>query len=152
MMQHLPPQHGAGSSEQSPGRILRDRVRAALKLRLLIAAGLLLLVAFGPSACRTSSPTGPGNGITLSLDAVPLLLKADSTSVSTLWATVLDAGRPVRDSTVVYFAASLGVVTSQAVTRDGLARATFTPSKTSGVAAVIAQVKAVRDTVLITVY
>jgi hypothetical protein len=65
---------------------------------------------------------------------------------------VLQSGHPVSDSTIVYFVASLGQVTTEAVTKDGLARATFTPGSTPGVAAIIAQVKAVRDTVMITIY
>ena len=54
---------------------------------LLLAA--LFLIALLPS-CRTSAPSDPSDGLTVSLDAVPLLLKADSTGTSTLWCTVLD--------------------------------------------------------------
>jgi hypothetical protein len=117
-----------------------------------LAAAVLLPLALGPLACRTGSPTEVTSDITLTLDAVPVLLKADSASVSSIWATVLQSGRPVRDSTVVYFASSLGHVTPEALTKDGLARATYTPDPSPGVAAVVGQVMAVRDTVMITVY
>jgi len=116
---------------------------------------LVLTVAFlglPQPGCRTSTPTDPSGQISLELDAVPLLLKADSTGSSTIWATVLMSGRPAPDSTVVNFAASLGSVTPEAYTRDGLARATFSAGTIAGIAAIVAQVRAVRDTVMVTVY
>jgi hypothetical protein len=79
-------------------------------------------------------------------------LKADSTSVSTIWATVLESGRPVADSTLVVFGAALGEITPEAQTEDGLARAVFTPGTVAGTAIIVAQVRAVRDTVLVTIY
>lgn len=115
---------------------------------------LLLLLCLVPSlSCRTSAgPDDARDGIFISLDAVPMLLKADSTSASTIWATVLIANKPAPDSTMVYFVSTLGAVTSEASTRDGLARAVFTPGDVPGAAAVVAQVMAVRDTVVLTVY
>ena len=104
-------------------------------------------------SCRTS--TGPeGNAtLTIHLDAVPLLLKAaDTLDVAAVWATVLESGRPVPDSTLVSFAATNGRIEAEALTRDGLARVEFLPGASVGIAAIIAQVRAVRDTVLITLY
>lgn len=118
--------------------------------RLVILGALLVTTVL---ACRSSSKPDPSDGLTLSLDAVPLLVKAaDSLDVATIWATVLEYGEPVRDSTLVSFVASNGKVESRAWTRDGLAQATFRPGATPGVASVVAQVRAVRDTVLLTVY
>jgi len=131
----------------------KRRVARGRALALLLPAGALFLAWFlGSVSCRTQAPTAPEGAVALTLDAVPILLKADSTSVSSVWATVLENGQPVSDSTVVYFVASLGTIDSEALTKDGLARATYTPGSEPGVAAVIAQVKAVRDTVMITVY
>lgn len=119
-------------------------------------AGLLFLIflAFflAPVSCRSTAPPNPTAGLTISLDAVPLLLKADSSATSTIWATVLEKGLPVKDSTLVSFVTTIGTISGEAVTRDGLATATFNPQGESGLAAIIAQVRAIRDTVMITVY
>jgi hypothetical protein len=118
----------------------------------LFLAGLAAACVLAVLSCRsTSAPESEGT-ISLRLDAVPLLLKADSSSVAMIWATVLDGGRPARDSTMVVFASSLGEVTSEAFTKDGLAQASFTPGTTAGIAAIVAQVMAVRDTVVVTVF
>ena len=65
---------------------------------------------------------------------------------------MLDDGHPVPDSTRVSFAATNGLIDAEAYTMDGLARAEFIPGASIGVAALIAQVRAMRDTVLITLY
>ncbi|MEZ4653903.1 MAG: hypothetical protein R3E12_10030 [Candidatus Eisenbacteria bacterium] len=112
----------------------------------IVIAGTIL-------ACRTTTGPDPSHGLTLTLDAVPLLVKAaDTLEVATIWATVLEQGQPVEDSTLVSFVASNGEIDAEALTRDGLAKATFRPGAEPGVAAVVAQVRAVRDTVLLTVY
>lgn len=103
-------------------------------------------------SCRTSSEPENETGLTIRIDAVPLLLKADSADVSTVWATVLDDGVPVPDSTIVYFASTLGGIEPEAYTRDGLARVEYGKQTETGVAAIVAQVRAVRDTVLITLF
>lgn len=119
----------------------------------MVRASLVTLVAGALSLCCKSSSDPVDKGlVTVQLDAVPGLVKADSAATSTVWATVTLGGAPVPDSTRVYFAVSMGSISAEAATQDGLARATFTAGKEVGVAAVIAQVKAVRDTVLITLY
>jgi hypothetical protein len=105
-----------------------------------------------PVSCRSTAGPDPSGGLTISLDAVPLLLKADSSAVSTIWATVLEKGHPVQDSTRVSFVTTLGTISAEAMTRDGLATVTFNPNGETGLAAIIAQVRAVRDTVMVTVY
>jgi hypothetical protein len=117
-----------------------------------VAFLLLLATILVPISCRSTAGPEANNGLTVSLDAVPLLLKADSSATSTIWATVLEKGRPVQDSTLVSFVTTIGTISAEAVTRDGLATATFNPSGETGLAAIIAQVRAVRDTVTITVY
>lgn len=119
-------------------------------LRLFVLAALITTTIL---ACRSSSQPDPADGLTVTLDAVPLLVKAaDTLDVATIWATVLEHGDPVRDSTLVSFVASNGKIESEAWTRDGLAQAIFRPGTQPGVASVVAQVRAVRDTVLLTVY
>jgi len=114
---------------------------------------LVLLPLTAHLSCRTSAePEDPQKSISLRLDAVPLLLKADSSSTATIWATVLISDRPAPDSTVVNFASTLGTVTAEAYTRAGLARGVFVSAGEPGTAAVVAQVLAVRDTVVLTVY
>ncbi|MBD3333969.1 MAG: hypothetical protein GF355_00460 [Candidatus Eisenbacteria bacterium] len=116
---------------------------------LIAALGLLLLLA----ACKTGEETtGPVNGVELQLDVVPLLLKADTLSSSTVWATLLVKGEPAPDSTAVYFLASPGSIEPVAYTQDGLAVATYTAAAEPGVAMVVAQAMALRDTVRITLY
>jgi len=117
---------------------------------LVLLAGLLALVL----SCRahpSSTQTAAGD-VSLRLDAVPLLLKADSTATAVIWATVLDSGHPIADSTVVAFVASQGTITAQGYTKDGLAQASFTAKGADGVVSIVGQVKAVRDTVQLTVY
>jgi hypothetical protein len=115
---------------------------------------LLLAAILVPVSCRSTARPEPEStgGLTVSLDAVPLLLKADSSAVSTIWATVLEKGQPVQDSTRVNFVTTVGTISAEALTRDGLATATFNPNGEIGLAAIIAQVRAVRDTVMVTVY
>jgi hypothetical protein len=125
-------------------------------LGLLADMAFLLLLAtiLVPVSCRSTArpEPEPSGGITVSVDAVPLLLKADSSAISTIWATVLEKGQPVQDSTRVNFVTTVGTISAEALTRDGLATAIFSPNGEAGLAAIIAQVRAVRDTVMVTVY
>jgi hypothetical protein len=132
------------------------RISSPPRWRLLGFALTAMLAVTAHTSCRRTieTPPAPANQVVLQLDAMPLLLRADTSAVQTsqIWATVLQGGEPVADSTVVSFASSLGTITSEALTKDGLARVTFSAPGTTGVAAVIGQVKAVRDTVEITIY
>lgn len=141
------PGMGFGARGRNRGRWRAPFLKASLFGSLLIGLGLL-----GGPACRTSSEPENDVGVELQLDAVPLLLKADSIEVATIWATVLEEGHPVADSTVVHFAASLGSIEPEAYTRDGLARVEYGKQIEAGVSAIVAQVKGVRDTVLITIF
>ncbi len=116
------------------------------------ALALAFLGALAVAACRTGTDPDDEKQISLQLDSVPLLVLADSTSAATIWATVLQGSRPIADSTVVQFATSLGRIDPEGFTRDGLARVTFVAGRETGVAAIVAQSRGVRDTVLITLY
>lgn len=116
------------------------------------AMALAFLFAIAFTACRTGTDPEDDKRLSLRLDSVPLLVLADSVSAATIWATVLEGTNPVADSTVVQFATSLGRIDTEAFTRDGLARATFVAGRETGVAAIVAQSRGVRDTVLVTLY
>ncbi len=119
-------------------------------LRRLIA---LVAVTLCVLACKTSTePVDITAGLQIQLDAVPLLLKADTLEASVIWATIVEDGQPVQDSTLVFFAATNGTIPTTAYTVDGLAQAEFIPGTDTGIAAIIAQVKTVRDTVLLTLF
>src|SRR5690606_3135696 len=106
------PLHGRGGDREKGGR-MKDAATHSLVLtpalpsrentpspnarrsvtRLVILGALLVTTVL---ACRSSSKPDPSDGLTLSLDAVPLLVKAaDSLDVATIWATVLEYGEPV---------------------------------------------------------
>jgi hypothetical protein len=144
----------APTTPAGPGISSAQCLSGAQGLLAGVAFLLFLAAILVPISCRsTAGPEPePSGGITLSLDAVPLLLKADSSAVSTIWATVLERGQPVQDSTRVSFVTTVGTISAEAMTRDGLATATFNPNGEIGLAAIIAQVRAVRDTVMVTVY
>jgi len=113
---------------------------------------ILFAVALGFAACKTSSEPVVMESLQIRLDAVPLLLKADTLESSVIWATIIEDGEPVADSTTVFFAATNGDIAASAYTVDGLAQASFVPGFETGTAAIIAQVRTVRDTVVLTLY
>lgn len=128
------------------------RRRAVGRGRSLHVWMLVVTIAVLALSCRSSTGPDPAAALTVDLDAVPTLLKSDSLSSSVIWATVLEHGRPAPDSTRVSFVATMGTVEADALTHDGLARVVFRPGRETGVAVVVAQVRAVRDTVMLTIY
>jgi hypothetical protein len=85
----------------------------------------------------------------LQLSAFPDRVSADdSTATVEVWATVKRGTKPIKDSTVVFFASTIGTITSSSLTRDGLAVAILTapgdgrPRRGE----VVAQALTVRDT------
>ena len=119
-----------------------------LKARLL---SLSLLAALAAGACAFSvAPTSSdGRQLTLKLAAFPDNLPAESDSASAeIWATVKQGDTPVRDSTRVAFATTVGTITAVSLTQDGLAVALLAgpgdgrPRR----AQIVAQAVTVRDT------
>ena len=110
-----------------------------------LAGGLCL------AGCAFSvAPTGPEDKrISVELAAFPERLSAeDSLATAEVWATVKQGSRPVRDSTVVAFATTIGKITTTSLTRDGLAVAVLN-SPGDGKprrGEVVAQVLTIRDT------
>ena len=117
-----------------------------------ITKGLVLLAAalwVGSCAFSVAPTSSAGRDVTLELAAFPDRVSAeDSTATAEVWATVKQSGKPVRDSTVVVFATTVGIITAATITLDGLAVAMLTgpgdgrPRQAS----VVAQALTVRDT------
>ena len=136
------------SSQKTP----RDRNRPSWK-RTTAWATLtmsLLLVLLGCRASRTTEPEEAA--LTLTVDVVPLILPADTSETATVWVTVLEGEAPAVDSTRVDLVATLGTVPATVYTRDGLATGSFRAGLAPGVAAIIAQCRGVRDTMMVTLY
>jgi hypothetical protein len=112
-----------------------------------------LLVAGMALGCQGTEPAvEPVSGVSLSIDVVPLILPADTTQTATVWVTVLEDGLPIADSTRVSLVATLGHVTAESFTRDGLAVAIYRACAETGRASIVAQAKGERDTMAVTLY
>lgn len=123
------------------------------KARALFLALLAFPALAALSSCRTGNdPVSPQDEIYLRLDAVPILLAADSSSTATIWATLLIKGRPAPDSTTVHFVASDGQIDPVGYTEDGLASVIYMSSGEVGSVSIVGQALAVRDTVNLTIY
>lgn len=117
--------------------------------RLGLLAAVALLLAAGSCAFSVAPTSSEDSDLTLELSAYPDRVSIDdSTATSEVWATVRQGTRPVKDNTVVRFASTVGTITSESLTRDGLAVALLTspgdgrPRR----AEVVAQAITVRDT------
>ena len=90
-------------------------MRRTSHVSLPLRRGLFMLVLFlglvvASWGCKASKPTTPPiqtDGIAVTVDVVPLIIPADTSSTATVWVTVLDSGTPVTDSTAVSMVASL---------------------------------------------
>lgn len=112
--------------------------------------GAAVLVLWVGSCAFSVAPTSSSNSsLTLELSAFPDRISIeDSTAQAEIWATVKQGNKPVRDSTLVVFATTVGQITAVTITRDGLAVALLT-SPGDGrprQASIFAQVLTVRDT------
>lgn len=112
-------------------------------------AGIVLALVAGSCAFSVAPTDTEDSELTLELSAFPPRVSVeDSTATSEVWATVRQGTRPVKDNTVVRFATTAGTITSESLTRDGLAVALLTspgdgrPRR----AEVVAQAVTVRDT------
>jgi hypothetical protein len=143
--------HDHGVEKVTP---LRLTARAALARGTGLGNLVILVALIALAGCRASEPDATPSelGIDLSLDVVPLILRADTTEVATVWVTILEDGLPIADSTRVDLVATLGQVTAESFTHDGLAVATYRAAGETGSAAIIAQAKGVRDSIAVTLY
>ena len=111
--------------------------------------GVFLLLLVGSCAFSVAPTNSTDRNLTLQLSAFPDRISVeDSTASAEVWATVKEGGNPVRDSTVVVFATTVGEITPTAITLDGLAVAMLTSPGDSRPrqAAIYAQALTVRDT------
>jgi PKD repeat protein len=103
----------------------RNSSRAAVR-------ALVAVLAVAATACDKVPLLAP-SGSTVTLTAPTRTLPIGGTTEVT--ATVLESGgTPVQNGTTVTFTATLGTITTQAQTRDGVATATFNAGSSSGVA------------------
>ena len=114
------------------------------RLPILLSLAMLL------SGCAFSVAPTDSEESTLSilLAAYPTQLSAEDSSTAEVWATVLQGTDPVKDGTIVRFAATAGTITGESQTQDGLAVAQLT-SPADGRprrVVVVAQALTVRDT------
>jgi hypothetical protein len=127
---------------------MRFRGRACVWTAGLI---LTLLVLIG---CRSSQPEDEvtERNVLVSVDVVPMILEADTSKTATVWVTVMENSEPAPDSTIVNLVTTLGQIESQVCTVDGLAVTDYRAAAQAGVATIIAQVRGVRDTMIVTLY
>ena len=128
-----------------PNQARRYRQRTGGPRALWSLAALLA----GSCAFSVAPTSDEDRQLTISLSAFPERISIDTTgATSEVWATVRQGTGPVRDSTVVFFATTVGEITQESFTRDGLAVAVLTspgdgrPRR----AVVVAQAITVRDT------
>lgn len=111
----------------------------------MLVSGLL-----AASCAFSVAPTSSKDtDLSLELSAYPNQVSIeDSTATAEIWATVREGDRPIKDNTLVKFATTVGTITSESLTRDGLAVALLTgpgdgrPRQ----AEVVAQAITIRDT------
>lgn len=117
------------------------------------ALGVVLLLASAMVAASCAFSVAPTSSkdtnLTLELSAYPDRVSIeDSTATAEIWATVRQGDSPIRDNTLVRFATTVGTITAESLTRDGLAVALLTgpgdgrPRQ----AEVVAQAITIRDT------
>ena len=113
---------------------------------VLVTAGALI---WGSCAFSVAPTNEEDRLLILQLSAFPDRVSADdSTATVEVWASVKRGTKPIKDITVVFFASTIGTITSSSLTRDGLAVAILTapgdgrPRRGE----VVAQALTVRDT------
>jgi len=113
--------------------------------KIAMALGLLLV----GCAIAVAPTNSADKQINLSLSAFPdRIAVEDSTATAEIWATVRQGDQPVKDSTLVVFATTVGTITPVSLTKDGLAVALLLGPGDGRArrAEVIAQTLTVRDT------
>ncbi len=129
---------------------IQEQLRAGVRSSSRMASlGMLMLLAAG-CAFSVALTSSDDNELTTELAAYPARLSVeDRTSTAEVWATVRTGENPVKNNTIVKFATTVGTITSDSQTVDGLAVAILTchGDNRPRQAEVIAQAVAVRDTI-----
>ncbi len=113
-------------------------------------AALAVMLSAGGCAFSVAPTSSDDNELTLELAAYPARISIeDSTATAEIWATVRAGGNPVKDNTIVKFATTVGTITSQSQTVDGLAVAILVSpgDNQPRQAEVVAQAVTMRDTI-----
>ncbi len=113
---------------------------------ILMVSSVLLWECCAFSVAPTA---GEDKLLTLELSAFPERISADDSSATAeIWATVKRGTRPISDSTIVFFATTIGTITASSLTKDGLAVAILaTPGDGQPRRGeVVAQALTIRDT------
>jgi len=115
---------------------------------LSVFMGIVAICAVG-CAFSVAPTSSDDRTLILELSAFPERISVeDSTATAEIWATLKSGDKPVRDSTKVVFATTVGVITPSSFTKDGLAVALLI-SPADGRprrGEVVAQALTVRDT------
>lgn len=121
------------------------------RLQTVVAiAALALAGVFGNCAFSVAPTASEDTSLTVELAAYPARVSVEDTAATAeIWATVRVGGSPVKDNTIVKFATTVGRITSQSQTVDGLAVAILrSPGDNQPrQAEVVAQAVTVRDTI-----
>jgi hypothetical protein len=122
-------------------------MRIKAKMSVLLA---LALATWGGCAFSVAPADDEERQVEVELASFPGRLSAeDSLASAEVWATVRRGGKPVADSTLVFFATTVGSISPSSLTRDGLAVAELIgpgdgrPRRGE----IVAQSLAVRDTI-----
>ena len=110
---------------------------------------LVLGTCLGSCAFSVVPTSSEDAQLALELAAFPEQISVeDSLATTEIWATVKQGSRPVKDSTLVVFATTVGRITPSSLTIDGLAIAVLTSpgDGRSRRGEVVAQALTVRDT------
>ena len=114
----------------------------------------IVLVCLGSCAFSVAPTSSQDRTLTLELDSFPGEISVgDSLAMAEIWATIKQGGKPVKDSTIVAFASTVGEITPFSFTTDGLAVAVLTVSgpgeNLPPEGLIVAQVMAVRDSLFV---
>jgi hypothetical protein len=115
-----------------------------------IAAAVLVGGLTGSCAFSVAPTSADDTTLALELAVYPSRVSIeDSTATAEVWATVRRGGEPIKDNTIVKFATTVGTITSESQTLDGLAVAILTSpgDNRPRQGEVVAQAITVRDTI-----
>ena len=102
-------------------------MRRYVPIATLLTACAALALLGGSCALSVAPTSSEDKTLNLELAAFPSRVSVeDSTATAEVWATVRRGARAVGDSTLVFFAATVGAITPRGYTKDGLAVAVLT--------------------------
>lgn len=114
----------------------------------------IVLVCLGSCAFSVAPTSSQDRTLTLELASFPGEISVgDSLAMAEIWATIKQAGKPIKDSTIVAFASTVGEITPFSFSTDGLAVALLTVHGPGDdlppEGLIVAQVMTVRDSLFV---